>query len=270
MGNLSEQKITVLCDFSENMNGVILHGIQLAGFLEKELCLFALSGNEPEKKDWLHNRLSELARVIKSKGVDLPISTLVLKGNLSEQVERLVDRYDSVVLIVSKNQLSVKLKALHESTIPFLFVEGKPSDRINYRKVLLPVDFRKEMKETSLWASYFARFNKAEIEVLAAREKQHEYQQSLKKNLVFIGRFLKNLKLTYTLTEGKSNSWKIPFEALKCAANGDYDVLITLGSKNITPLDLFIGLPEKKLIRKAQSISILCINPAKDMNILCD
>lgn len=270
MGNLSNQKITVLCDFTESMNGLILHGMQLAGFLEKELCLFALLERETESKEILRGQLSELAHTVKKQLTHLQVSTLVLQGRLEDQVERLVDRYDSVVLIVNKTNLSEKLKALHESTIPFLFVDGKTSDRISYRKVLLPVDIRKEMKETSLWASYFARFNRSEIVVLSARERKREYQQLLKKNLVFIGHFLKQLKLEFILDEGRGNSWKIPFEGLRQALSGATDVLIILGSKNITPLDLLIGLPEKKIIRKAETLPVLCINPAKDMNILCD
>jgi hypothetical protein len=270
MKNISEQKVTVLCDFSPAMNGTILHGIFIAGFLKKELCLLSLIGKKNDNKTELHDRLEETARTIKSKARQMTVSTLVLKGALEQNAERLTDQYDSVLLILDKEQLSEKLKALQESTIPFLFVEGKATDFIGYKQVTLPVDYRKEMKETSLWASYFGRFNKAEVVVYIAFEHRAENGKKIKANLFFIRKFLKKLQVLHTVREGHSNSWKIQSEAMQNAQDGNGDVLVILGSKHITPIDLLIGLPEKKIIRKAGRLPVLCINPSKDMHILCD
>ena len=172
MKNISEQKVSVLCDFSASMNGVILHGIFIAGFLGKELCLLSLTDKKNTNKSEIADRLGELAQTIKSQAKQMVVSTLVLKGCLARNVERLADKYDSVILIMNKEQLSLKIKALQESNIPCLFVDGKTTDLISYKKVMLPVDFRKEMKETSLWASYLGRFNKAVVKVLAANEQK--------------------------------------------------------------------------------------------------
>ena len=269
MKNISEQKVTVLCDFSESMNGIILHGIFLAGFLGKELCLFSITEKEGSSKEELHDRLGEIARIIKRQSAHLVVSTLVLKGTLEKQVERLADKYDSILLVLNKNKLSEKLKALHESVIPFLFVEGKNTDLISYKNVLLPVDFRKEMKDVSLWASYFGRFNKAVIQVIGAREENIENRKKVKKNILFIRKLLKKLEVLHIITEGNTNSWKIQTEVME-RVEGKGDVIIILGSKYITPVDLLIGLPEKKIVRKAGKLPVLCVNPSKDMNILCD
>lgn len=270
MGNISEQKVTVLCDFSDSMNGAILHAIYIAAFLEKELCLFALIEKKKEKKAELHERLAEIAKTIKSKARNMVVSTLVLNGSLEKNAERLTSKYDSVLLILNREKISAKIKALQESTIPYLFVEGKTSDLITYKKVILPVDFRKEMKETSLWATYFGRFNQSVVQVLAATENQKDNQSKIKKNLIFIRKFLKELKVYYSIEEGRMNSWKIQSEALIKSQQEGGDVLIILASKNITPIDLLIGLPEKKIIKRAGKVPVLCINPSKDLNILCD
>ena len=269
MKNNSGQKVTVLCDFTATMNGAILHGIYIAAFLEKELCLFALAEDRKSKPE-VHDRLTEIAETIKSQANQMLVSTLVLKGTLERNAGRLTEKYDSVLLVLNKEKISEKVEALQESTIPYLFIEGKTSDLITYKKVVLPVDFRKEMKETSLWASYFGRFNRSSVQVIGAKEKHPENQNMIKKNVIFIRKFLKELKVDNIIEEGKSNSWKIQFEALKKSQKGNGDVLIILGSKNITLIDLIIGLPEKKLIKRAGKLPVLCINPSKDLNILCD
>jgi hypothetical protein len=270
MKNISEQKVTVLCDFSPSMNGTILHGIFIAGFLKKELCLFSLAGGKGTGKAELSEKLREIALAIQSKNSQMDISCLVLKGTLEENTERLADKYDSVILIMNKVQLRTKLKALKESTVPFLFIDGKVTDLISYKQVVLPVDYRKEMKETSLWASYLGRFNNAGVIITGAREQDQGNREKVRKNLLFIRKFLKKLQVGHIIQEGRSNSWKIQFEALKNAHGGKGDILIILGSKYITLLDLLIGLPEKKIIQKAGPLPVLCINPSKDMNILCD
>lgn len=270
MKNISEQKVTVLCDFSDSMNGVILHGIFIAAFLEKELCLFALTKKNNQDKTEVHDQLSEIAKTIKTKAKEMVVSTLVLKGSLEKNAERLTDKYDSVLLILNREEISMKIKALQESTIPYLFVEGKTTDLITYKKAILPIDFRKEMKETSLWASYFGRFNQAVVHIIGAKEKHQESHSKIKKNLAFIRKFLNELKVYYTIEEGRTNSWKIQSEALTQSQKERGDVLIILGSKNITPMDLLIGLPEKKIIKRAGKVPVLCVNPSKDLNILCD
>lgn len=269
MGNISEQKIIVICDFSDTMNAVILHGIKLATMLDKELCLFSLF-KKKDKKIELQERLSELAKTVKKSAEHLVVSTLILKKSLIEQVENLADKYDSILVITDRSKLSGKIKAVHESTIPFLFIEGKTSDLISYKNVLLPVDFRREMKETSLWASYFGRFNQAIVQVVYAKDKNKRSMAGVKKNLLFIKKFLAKLKVIHVFIKGNSGSWGIQKEAMARSNSGQGDVIIMLGSKHITPIDLMIGLPEKKLTKKAGKLPVLCINPSKDMNILCD
>lgn len=269
MKKISEQKVVVLCDFSGAMNGTILHGICLAAFLKKELCLlsFVVPG---ENKLAMHDRLRERARLVKQETGGMEVSTLVLKGVLEYNAKRLVDKYDAIILVLNKQKLPGKLRALQESPIPYLFVAGTDQDLRSYKKVLLPVDLRKKMKETSLWASYLGRFNQSIVHILGAGKTQAENLQAVKKNLLFIHKFLSDLNVPNIVEEGKSGIWRVQFEALRKAKNGQCDVLIILGSKNISPLDLLVGLPEKKIIKRSGEIPVICVNPTKDMNVLCD
>jgi len=57
---------------------------------------------------------------------------------------------------------------------------------------------------------------------------------------------------------------------LELALSSNCDLLIILGSSNITPLDWVVGLPERKIIDNAGAIPVLIVNPRKDNYILCD
>jgi hypothetical protein len=77
-------------------------------------------------------------------------------------------------------------------------------------------------------------------------------------------------KIEHKIYKGAKSSLQNAFEALDLALTSDCDLLVILGSSVITPLDRLIGLPEKKIIKKAGNLPVLLINPRKDNYILCD
>ena len=259
----------VYCDFSESMNDAIVHGVRIASIFRKELCLFhPLLEKKKGYKLEAQKRLSNIIHKLKKDLPPIPISSLTLKGNLANCIDRIAEQYDGIMLILTSEKIKTKLAALQQSQIPFLFVKG--SNYLDYKKVLFPVDFRKVMKDSSLWASYFGRFNQAEIMVIGSTEKDKDNARKTAKNLKFIEKLLYKLNLNVGFKTTAKNSFGLPFEALNQCKENQHDLLIIPSSKNISLIDLIIGLPEAKIIKKADQLSVLCINPKRDMYILCD
>ncbi len=271
MSNTSEQRIMVHCDFSENMNDTIIHGVRMAAIFDKELCLFhALGKNAKEKKLPAQKALGTIIRKLKNDLPKMTISSLTLKGTLQQNIDRIAEQYDGVMLVLTSENIKKKLPALQQSQIPFLFVKGSNREFLQYKRVILPVDFRRVMKETSLWASYFGRFNKSEIEVMVASEKNKDLKKRTRNNTVFIEQLLYKLHLDVLFKPAAKGSFGLPFEALDVCKKNNFDILIIPSSQHISLLDLMIGLPETKIIKKAGTLPVLCINPKKDMYVLCD
>ncbi len=270
MNNLSEQKIIVHCDFSESMKTSLLHGLQIARIFKKELCLFHPLGFGDKSKKETQIKLGQIIRKIKEENVEIPISSLTLKGDLRDTIDRVAEQYDGIMVILSPDPLEKKLEALQESQIPFLFVRGTNIESLKYSKVLLPVDYRKAMKNTALWASYFGRFNGASAEILYAKEKNKENSDIICKNLKFIDELLGKVNMKKNLYEAGTGSFGLPFEALAKCRQENANLLIIPASRNISLLDLAFGLPESRILKKSGSLPVLCINPNRDMYILCD
>ena len=83
-------------------------------------------------------------------------------------------------------------------------------------------------------------------------------------------KFLSSLNVSCRFIPGKTNSWGIFNETLNNIREWNGDVMVFAGSTNISLIDLIIGLPEEKIIRKAGTLPILIINPLRDTCILCD
>lgn len=269
MSNISDQKVIVVCDFSERMKDVIVHGVRLADILKKELCLLTFWKDKAQKSQ-IQEKMIQTTRSLKSNLPNMPVSSLLLQNSLQDHMEKLADEYNAVLVVLDQADTKAGLKAFRESTIAFLFVKGDSPRYLNYKNVLVPIDYRKASKETSLWASYLGRFNKSQVHLVYARETGRDQADRLKKNLRFIEKFLSGLFIRHYFIPGKSNSWGIFNETLNHATDWNGDVMIFAGSTNISLLDRIIGLPEEKIIRKAGDLPILIINPRKDNCILCD
>lgn len=269
MSNLSEHKVVVVCDFSERMNDVILHGVRMADILKKELCLLGLWRNKSHKIE-IQEKISQTIRSIQINIPNMQISSLLLPKSLRNNMVKLVEDYNAVLVVMHQTELKSGLRAFRESRIAFLFVNGNSPHYLNYKNVFVPVDCRKASKETALWASYLGRLNQSMIHLVYARETDSEQLGQLNKNLNSIQKFLSSLNVRHQFISGKTTSWGICKETLTNAQTWNGDVLVFAGSTYISLIDLIIGLPEKKMIRMAGDLPILIINPRKDTCIICD
>ncbi len=261
----------VHCDFTSSMNDAVAHGIRISQIFKKELCLFHAYGvGGKEAKQDAQRNLGLIIRRLKEDMPALPISSLTLKGSLENCIVRIAEEYDGILMVLSNDQLKPKIKALQQSQIPFLFVGASMVETLNYKQVLLPVDFRKVMKDTALWASYFARFNQATVDVFSAKESNKEEQRMVNGNNRFIEQLFAKFQLKPRFEQATKSSFGLSGEALTKGKDGSHDLLIMPASQHVSLIDLLLGLPEGKLIKKAGNLSVMCINPKRDMYILCD
>jgi len=269
MTQVSDQKIMVVCDFSQQMNEVIVHGARMADILKKELCLLSLRNRHSDKNE-VYSKLNQLTASLQSKLPTLQISNLVLKGTLQKNIISLVESYEAVLVVLHQTKISEYMKAFRETSIPFLFVNGSVPAYLQYKNALLPIDYRKASKDTSLWASYLGRFNKTLIQLVYAHETNSDQLQKLTRNVDFFKKFLSSLNVRHQVVSGNRSSWGICDETLARSVEWNGDLMIFSGSSSISLLDLLIGLPEKKIVRKAGNLPVMLINPRKDICMMCD
>ena len=159
---------------------------------------------------------------------------------------------------------------LSESSVSLLFINSEVEKISDFKQLILPLDLRPENSDTALWASYFGRFNQSGIVLLAANDKHSEAKKQVAKNVVLTQKLFQKFNIQHKIFKGEKTSFGNSFEALELAKKSKADLLLILGSSNITPLDYLLGLPEKKIIKSRAQIPILFLNPKKDNYILCD
>lgn len=266
-----EQKIIVLLSLNSSDKTLILNGIKIASMFRKELCLlYNYSKKDKIQYKKFKAQLNKYTFPIKGKFPRLKISTLLLSEKKSDLPEKLSDEFEAIFVIAPASKFSAYSKSVTESPIPYLFVNENSVSVPEFKNLILPLDLRKESSESALWGSYFGRFNNSKVIVVAANDKGKHEQKQVTKNVVLSKKLFLKFDIPHKIFKGTKSSLRNTFEALDLALSSKSDLLIILGSSTITPLDLLIGLPERKIIKKAIDLPVLVINPRRDNYMLCD
>lgn len=265
-----EQKIVVITELKPSDNKLILNGIKIASIFKKELCLVHNYTKKDKKKHAEFKiSLQQYTVPIKDEIPGLKVSTLLVSESWSELPDILSDDYEAIFVIANSLRYKRYLKVLAESSIPMLFVRPE-SEIMAYNNIVQPIDLRKENSDGSLWCSYFGRFNNSEIVVVAANDKSKANKRQVVSNVELTRKLYRKFEIAHKVYKGTKSSFRNSFEALDLALASESNLLVILGSSAVTPLDLIIGLPERKIIQRAGNLPVLLINPRKDNYILCD
>ncbi len=264
------QKIAVLITFSQSDKSLILNGIKIASIFKKELCLvYRYSKREKHKRNYLKQKMQEYLVPVKYEIAELVTSSLLVSGKISELPEMLADDFEIILIVSDSAHFRRYSKAAAESPVPFLFINAD-ADVSQFSKIILPLDMRKESSDSALWSSWFGRFNFSKVIVLAASDKGKDAQKQVAKNVILTKKLMKKSGIIHKIYKGQKSSLGNAFEALELAQSSKSDLLIVLGSSIFTPIDWLVGLPERKIIKKAGEIPVLLVNPRRDNYILCD
>jgi hypothetical protein len=271
MTQKKNQKIVVLLSLTSFDKILILNGIKIASIFQKELCLcYNYSKKQKKNHPLFKTRLAGYTNPLKNEIPALEVSTLLLSERVKNLPEKLSDNWEAIFLIAGKFEFKKYSHAVTESPVPFLFVDTQQETVPEYKRLVLPVDLRKENSDSALWSSYFGRFNQTLIVVVAANDKNRENIKQVTRNVFLTKKLFQKFQLQHKIFKGQKNSLAIANEALKLALASDFDFISVLGSSTITPLDLLVGLPEKKIVRNSGKLPVLIINPRRDNYILCD
>jgi nucleotide-binding universal stress UspA family protein len=267
--NKKEQKIIVLTTLSPADKDLILNGVKLALIFRKELCLaYPADKKMTEKIPVFKQSLHDYTLPIHQEFPSLKTSILILKKPPAVIPQMLADDYEAILFVASSAQYKKYSKAVTGSPVPFLFVNDQ-LPLSPFKKIVIPVDLRKENSDSILWGSWFGRFNQSEITVIAANDNGSDAQRQVTRNVIQAKKLFREFRISHKMIKGEKGSFQNSQEALKFARSNRADLFVLTGSSVITPLDRIIGLPERKIIRNTM-IPVLLVNPRRENYILCD
>ncbi len=264
-----EQKIFIWIDFTPETEVSILHGVQVAMILNKEVCLIYHPSGRSNAVEDAESRLLRLtvpiAQIVGSGRVHHLVAVQPLPTILTE----LAEEYDALVLVAHKKNSKELLRQLPHSGFPFLFVSANHLPDSNYKKIAVPVGYMKKSKDLALWSSYFARHNGATVTLLSSIEMFGEDKRMVMNNLFSIERLFKNFKFPYEIVECHSPTWKIQKMALEHALGFQHGLLIISFTYSSSFIDRLFQINDEFVIHHSEELSVMCINSQRDLYTFC-
>ncbi|MCK9410949.1 MAG: hypothetical protein M0Q53_01530 [Prolixibacteraceae bacterium] len=264
-----EQKIFIWIDFSPETEVAILHGVQVALILDKEICLIYQATTEGIKFEEAESRIIGLTVPLLPSLGSARIHTFVTIHPLDTILTELAEEFDALLLVAPKTRSKELLPKLPHSGFPFLFVSAKKHPNESYQKIAVPVGYMKKSKDLALWSSYFARHNGAKVSLIQAMETFEEDKRTVLRNLFSIERLFKNFRFPYEIIECHTSSWKIQKKALEHTLSFQNGLLIISFSYQSSLFDRFFGTNDAFVLDHSEELSVMCINSQRDLYTFC-
>lgn len=264
-----EQKIIIWIDFSPETEVAILHGVQVAMILGKEVCLLYHPGRHNYSLEEAEADLKRLSMPIaKLIGADKVHHYIELKP-LQAMLTELAEEFDALLLVAHKKNSKELLPQLPNSGFPFLFVSDNHPTENSYSKIAVPIGYMKKSKDLALWSSYFGRHNQAKITLLRSMDVFEEDKRRVMSILFSIERLFRNFSFPYEIVECHSPTWKIQKKSLEHALSFQNGLLIISFTYHSTFIDRLFGINDANIIEHSEALSIMCINSQRDLYTFC-
>ena len=259
------KKILVPYDFSELSDFAVKHAVRIATITEATLVFLHIVEDITQEAEAL-KRLQQVADDCVAK-YGVPIECKIRPGSVSTVIRAFAEIIDAYLVVMKTQKPKGKekyigtrgIRVMLGSKIPFYVVQAPPK-RLGLRKIIFPIDFRKENKEKLGWISFMSKYYTSKIFLF--RPSGNDYV--VRNNVEFAKRFLEGKDIDYEIitAKGKFNTTR---ETLDFANEIKAELIIIMLSKNITVAKALLGLKEQKFISNDYKIPVMCLNPRSDL-----
>lgn len=261
--------IVALVDNSEFGMAAAEHGLVLAGVFEASLILVGTK---------LLENMDDIKNHLLSINPDIQIKEQSFKKIGDKSFLKFINESETAALVLSASKSKNDyifwhkkvLKLIRKLRVPSLVCGRKGGVQSDYKNILLPIDSHQQTKEKVLWAGYFYRFYKSNINVLTYNYQDEYLKNRIKHNFDFLIRLYANLEVEYIhhSIDFDDNS-TIDEKALQLAPDYEAGLVLIMTTRYKNIFDFIYGVPELKILANDDNLPILCLNRRDDLYVLC-
>jgi hypothetical protein len=149
------------------------------------------------------------------------------------------------------------------SDVPFIVVK-EPPVKPEYKKIILPMDYKTETKEKMNYVKYLDTLYNPQFIILKPNFTDVSFIQKTKANIAFCKHFLEKRDIDYEvqIAEGKKN---FADETIDFAKKQNADMIMIVASKHLSMTDYMLGAHEQQIIGNEVGLPVMVINPKKGL-----
>jgi len=264
-----KRTLLVAWDFSEVAKYALQHALIFAKNVGAEVTLVHIVKKEKDIPDVVERMEQSVKAIDDPRGV--VIQVVAREGDIFNTINEIAREMSAMMVIMGTHGIkgmqkltgSWALKVIVGSQVPFIVVQ-KPPVHDQYNAVVLPVDFKKENKESLGWAEFMGKFFKAKMRIITPQVPEGQMLQRTKANLIFAKKYLENRGISYEIdmaVRGNDFAQEVVDFSTKIGA----DIILIMTTKNISFQDYVLGAHEQQVIANSAQIPVMCVNPRTDL-----
>lgn len=257
--------ILVTWDFTEKSQFALEHAIPASKQLKSTIGLVHIVKKASEVSV-AENRIKE---EIAKKYPDLSPAPepLVREGNIFTTISDVAEDVNASMIFMGTHGMkgmqkflgSWALKVIAHTKVPFIVVQDRPVGE-QFKKILIPLTFRKENKECINWATYFSRFFDTTFHIFKAKHTDGNFKKGIDSNVLFLTKYFRSKGIECEVSEAEKDSDFVS-QAASYSKEIGADSLMIMVTKDIGFTDYVLGAHEQKIIANNQKLPVICINP---------
>jgi nucleotide-binding universal stress UspA family protein len=257
---MPQNNILVPIDFSEQSHIALGQSYNLAKYTGSTITLLHIYRSSEQDAQ---GRLDKLAQEVSTQS-GLKANTMIVKGKMHEQIIKVAEKINAIVIIMGFNSSKGMIKIIERSACPVITIKGKDHHN-GCKHIVLPLDMTDATREKVSKAVEFAKFFNSTIYVISVRlhkEKRHE-----KKMIAYAHQVQKFIKekgvpcFSKTL-EGED----IAKLVLDYAHEIKADLLMIMSQKEFNLKNIFVGTTAQRIVELAE-VPVLSIRPMRRKSV---
>ncbi len=259
-----QKLILATWDFTEKSEYALLHAINIARGLRHEIGLIHIV----KKTSEIPAVEIQMNEIIKSKfNIDPLPRYFIREGSIFHTIGDISDEVNARMVIMGTHGIkgmqklmgSWALKVIASSKCPFITVQAPPRSD-SYKNIVIPINYRRENKESVNWAYFFSKYFHARFHIYQAHHTDTNFVKGVESNILFLTKFFKAKNIQYDLhvASGKEEYVK---EVMEFSTENNADAILIMTTKSIGLTDYMLGAQEQYIIANDQKIPVIAINP---------
>ncbi len=257
--------IMVTWDFTEKNVYAIEHAIQMTSQIKGEIAVVHIV----KKEDEIADAKKRMAEEVRAKFSDPAInfSFVVRSGSIFHTIGELASELNALMVVMGTHGItgmqkflgSWALKVIASSKAPFIVVQKSPKSE-GMKNIVLPINYKRETKESVTWTHYFSRKFGTKFYLFRAKYQDSNFRKGLDSNMFFITKYFtsKGVRFESKMAGGDEDFGK---ETISYAKSIDADAIMLMTTRDIGFTDYVMGAQEQYIIANSEMIPVICINP---------
>ncbi len=268
---LNGKNIVVTWDFTEVSEFAAQHAVKMARHLKCNMVLLHIIKKDSERE--LAEEQLQIKALEIQKNENIPTTFKVIKGDIFHSIGEYTSDDDNEVNMVIMGTHGIRgmqkitgswaLKVIASSTVPFLVVQDKPSEK-KLTDIVFPLDFKAENKEKLVWAIYLAQYFTLKIHIFKEFNDDEYYLKKINNNILFAKKYLTKYGIDFEIHTAKQKG-NFEKQLIDFAEEINADLILVMTTKNIGFADYVFGASEQDIIANSAKLPIMCVNPRNDL-----